>query len=384
MLFTLRRAAIAAMFCLMVSAGSSVRLLASDHADPMRLNDPDANITDLFFFPKGDQYVVILDVHRALTANGPYDLQPYEYSINFDWRTGVTFDDPSQTARYGGKIENPGQIREDGWIKIQMNNDATLKSKQFQGLMNTDQIRVYTGVREDPFDFPRFFKKNAIAMVISIPMSSFPPDRTHFLIWATAFKGGTQIDHVGRSNRTQQARFDELNTLHPSQHVDAIMKHMETWDGRLRLVNRFRETQPLADVIKILELTRKYDLVPDVMIYAKDSPLPGFPNGRLLTDDVAAQTCAVGDCILQELSFIDGGWPRALLNDKPFLNDFPYLAEPYKEGEWTPTPPAAPRLMPWIITLGIILLVVGLLVLWYVAKAVAFYRRHQRELREAV
>ena len=39
---------------------------ASDHADPMILEDPDANITGLFFFPKGDQMILILNVRRAL------------------------------------------------------------------------------------------------------------------------------------------------------------------------------------------------------------------------------------------------------------------------------------------------------------------------------
>ena len=77
-------------------------------------------------------------------------------------------------------------------------------------------------------------------------------------------------------------------------------------------------------------------------------PLPaGFPNGRLLHDDVAAQTCAFGDCILQEISFIEGGWPRATVNDKPFLDDWPYLAEP-----WPDRPePAAPTnsILPYII-----------------------------------
>ena len=53
----------------------------SDHADPTDLTDPNANITDLFFFPKGDQYILIFNVRRALTASQPYDLAPYEYRV---------------------------------------------------------------------------------------------------------------------------------------------------------------------------------------------------------------------------------------------------------------------------------------------------------------
>jgi hypothetical protein len=56
-----------------------------------------------------------------------------------------------------------------------------------------------------------------------------------------------------------------------------------------------------------------------------------------LTDDVALLTCEQGDCPLIENSFIDSKeWPRATVNDKPFLTEFPYLAEP-----WPSTPPAA-------------------------------------------
>ena len=62
------------------------------------------------------------------------------------------------------------------------------------------------------------------------------------------------------------------------------------------------------------------------MIFTKQYPV-GFPNRRQLTDDVALLTCDQGDCPLIENSFIDSTqWPRATVNDKPFLPGFPYLA----------------------------------------------------------
>ena len=104
---------------------------------------------------------------------------------------------------------------------------------------------------------------------------------------------------------------------------------------------------------------RKYDLVPDVMVYTTRFE-PKFPNGRQLLDDVAALTCQVGDCILQELSFIEGGWPRALVNDKPFLADWPYVAEPY------PDQPAMPQstksIWPYLIGLAVVIVVLGWLI----------------------
>jgi hypothetical protein len=54
---------------------------------------------------------------------------------------------------------------------------------------------------------------------------------------------------------------------------------------------------------------------------------------------------------LQETSYIEGGWPRATTNDKAFLDDWPYLAEPWPE---RPEPAAPTRsILPYII--GIVL-----------------------------
>ena len=76
---------------------------------------------------------------------------------------------------------------------------------------------------------------------------------------------------------------------------------------------------PLVNAYQPLFAIRHYDYVPDVMIFTQQYPV-GFPNGRKLTDDVAVLTCDQGDCPLIENSFIDSTqWPRATVNDKPFL-----------------------------------------------------------------
>jgi hypothetical protein len=364
--FTCKKAA-AAAFCVFMAANNPVPLVASDHADPQLLKDPDGNITDLFFFPDGDRYVVILDVHRALTALPPYQLPEYEYRINFDWHTGVSFTNgDADTVRYGGKISHPGDIKEDATIKIRLNADGTLMKDQpvySANLLHTDQFKVFTGLRADPFIFPRFFKKNIISMVISMPKNAFPSGRDSFLLWAAAFKGDKQVDHVGRSNRTQQARFESLNTLHPNQHVAQIMKDMGFWNGLYTGLSKYRETMQFGQALRILVQVRPYDLSPDVMVYSdarEHDPgvRPGFPNGRHIQDDVAALTCAEGDCILQELSFVEGSWPRRTISDRPVPANatFPYLLDPYREGEFTaspasPLPPLGPR---GILELGLL------------------------------
>ncbi len=306
--------------------------LASDHADPLEMTDPNGNLTDLFFFPKGDQYILIVDVHLKLTSPKPYDLGPYEYKVNFDLTSPLAFTSDEDRHRYGGTITTPDKIHPDASITIHLNNDATVKSLSFNGLNNTDKIRTYTGVRDDPFIFPRFFKVNVIGMVMSIPKDAFPVEQHDFMLWATSNKDGVELDHDGRSIRTQLPRFSEINTSPPNEHVKLLMERKETVDNIYNFLKNKKEwySRGLADLIQTSFLIRKYDLVPDVMIYTDRFPV-GYPNGRVLTDDVVAQTCAFGDCLLQEISYIEGGYPRATENDKRFLDDWPYLADPWPE-----------------------------------------------------
>jgi hypothetical protein len=120
---------------------------------------------------------------------------------------------------------------------------------------------------------------------------------------------------------------------------------------------------------------RKYDLVPDVMIYTSRFP-PQFPNGRQLLDDVAALTCQTGDCILQELSFIEGSWPRRTVNDKSFLPDWPYLAEPYPEQPQMP--PSMRSIWPYVIGIAIVNLIVSWLVVEIIRRLLLRVLRRKR------
>jgi hypothetical protein len=312
----------------------------SDHADPMNLSVPETNITDLFFFPKGDQMILIFNVRRSLTSPEPYKLDPFEYVIHMDLHSKVSFESEEDRARYGGTIMQPEELKSDVTIKFKLNNDTSVVGGRpsFEGLKDSDRIQVYTGVREDPFTFPRFFGKNAISMVMSIPVASFPEGQQDWILWGSVYEHTTeQIDHVGRSNRTQLGRFDSLNELPPTEHIAEINRLKKTWDDRFNFLNSYQQTVPMAGLVQYVLQMRKYDIAPDVMIYTNRFP-PGFPNGRQLPDDVAALTCATGDCILQELSFVEGAWPRATANDKPFLDEFPYLAEPWPNSPEKPFP----------------------------------------------
>jgi hypothetical protein len=297
-------------------------------------------------------------VRRTLTASKPYPLSPYEYVVNIDLTTPVTFDSDEDRARYGGTVATPDKIHPDVTFTIHLNDDTTLKSMNVKGLKDPDRIRVYTGVRDDPFVFPRFFKVNVISMVMSIPKDAFPAGQQDFLLWGTTSKDGVEFDHVGRSIRTQLPRFFWINTSPPSEHVKILMEKKETIDKVYNFLKGNKEwySKAVADLLQTSFQIRKYDLVPDVMVYTNRFPA-GYPNGRLLTDDVVAQTCGFGDCLLQDISFIEGNWPRATVSDKPFLDEWPYLAEPWPE---KPEPPASTNsILPYLIGLVLLIMIVS-------------------------
>ncbi len=100
-----------------------------------------------------------------------------------------------------------------------------------QQVFKPGAINVQSGIFDDPFIFPRFFRGNVIGIVVSIPLDSLrqpggAPVRHHpILLWATTHQpDGSISDHVGRSLRTQLPRFGYLNPLHPSRHAAEILR----------------------------------------------------------------------------------------------------------------------------------------------------------------
>ena len=274
-------------------------------------------------------------------------------------------------ARYGGSIANPEGISDDVLIEFTLKNDAKIREiKVVRGLKNAENIRsdgsfdpnticAWADVRDDPFIFPAFFGTNVVAMVMTIPASAFPEGQRDWLLWGTSSKGTRQIDHVGRSLRTQNPRFEMLNTLPPSQHKAAIDEEHEH-PGLLRdIALRFN--------MQSLFAYRAWDHVPDVMVYTTRFRV-GFPNGRLLTDDVAALLGQHGDTLLLELSHHTGGWPRRTTNDKDFLPAFPYLAEPWPDKPEAPPPSLTPASRYKLIAIAAAGLVLLALENWLVAR----------------
>lgn len=193
-----------------VLLGSAVPAPASDHADPIVINPmaparpQEPGITDLHVFPDSEEnpqaLIVSLCVRRSLQPGNPLNLEPYTYRIFMDLHPKLRFDDPGDLARYGGTVVNPGDISPDVTLTLRLNNDTSVREYKFDGLFATENavingpfrpgvINLRTGIFDDPFIFPRFFRTNVTGMVFSIPLRCFPAGQREWLIWATTAKG---------------------------------------------------------------------------------------------------------------------------------------------------------------------------------------------------
>jgi hypothetical protein len=114
----------------------------------------------------------------------------------------------------------------------------------------------------------------------------------------------------------------------------------------------------------------------------------------LLTDDVAAILAQHGDTLLVELSYkspTSQAWPRKTVNDKPFMDKFPYLAPPWKAPAANPASPAADEVTPlsvvkpvnaankMIIYVGIVLALVFIVAVFFAGWFVAGLKYFKRE-----
>ena len=321
----------------------------SDHADPIVLKTVDSGITGLFAFADGDDLALILTVRRGTTTQPPYELEGFEFVIHIDTHSPVHWRERENNERYGGTVSATEGIMADATIRFQLDNSAKFVSgfPALEGFddPNTRLSNDSSGVWDDPFIFPRFHDKNVIGMVVTIPFSSFRGDPQDFLIWGTTSREGwfgrtKQIDHVGRSARTQAGRFDFLNTIAPNEHVQAIEKRLNGMQAKImkglaHVAMHVPGGGAPGDLFAYVLGLRRYDIFPDVMIYSRSRP-DGYPNGRRLEDDIVGLTCEVGDCVLQEVASFEapeGQFPRVKVHTPPPSADFPYLTRPLPGGE---------------------------------------------------
>ncbi len=339
--------------------------------------------------------VFILCLHRALSDVDALNLEPYTYRIHIDRHTSVVFPDaPSAPAdaderrstnaatehshgfsvveayaRYGGSIPDPSAIRPDHTMEFRLTRDREFQEGYPVWPAWSEPPDVRKGVFDDPFHFPMFFGTNVYAIAINVPIENFPEDRSDYLVWATSHKGSRQIDHVGRSGRTQSPRFEMLNTLEPRHHVAAILAEHEQPSLPRDIALRLNLSSLFA--------YRKWDFAPDVVCFSTKYPA-GFPNGRLLTDDVAAILAQHGDTLLYELSYQDNNyrWPRVQSDARPFGETLPYLQPKISDPPIRAPPRLSSSSIFKLVLIAVVLLL--LLTLTHVAFAVWYHRRKSR------
>ena len=333
---------------------------------------------------------VVFCVRPGLRKKPPLDLSAYTYFIHMDLRSRILFDKEDEFSRHGGSIQDPDKISPDVTIEIQLNDDTTVKKQTITGpdgvFHNPEKVHVYdakrlkespdeitkypgdihlyTGYNANPFIFPKFFGTNIVSMVMIIPLSCFPEGQRDWIIWgATVGKDGKQFDHVGRSLRTQNPRFDLLNSHPPKDHVRLLNDEAKNPSLMRDLFVKFGFDSFFS--------YRPWDYTPDVMIYSNRFNV-GYPNGRRLDDDVAALLARYGDTLLYELSYASAKFPRDTTIDKPFLADFPYLAEPWPDSSPKPGPFLSPKnkvIVGSVVAVILLLVIFAAVGVWHVIRS---------------
>lgn len=358
---------------------------ASDHADPIDLfglHPLDPVITDLFVFPadaegvvitgsaeNAAEIVIILCVRRSLTNTSTLDLTPYTYTVHIDTITKVDRSDAQTRLRYGGRIDKPQDIQSNIRLAIRLRNDASPAGEPvISGLLDPGAVTLTSGVFADPFVFPMFRNTNVVGMILRIPVACFDQSPNDFIVWATSKRGRKQIDHVGRSLRTQNPRFDLLNTLPPSRHVEAI-------EAERHHPSLMRDIALQARLTSLFGY-REWDSEPDVLIYSRTDPVR-FPNGRKLDDDVVKLAADYGDTLAYELSFFKD-WPRVVPDPPAPYPHFPYLAARYDNPSLPDPPRLSTRNRLKLVAFGVGLLLLILLEHWFVARSYHRWRLRRR------
>jgi len=274
---------------------------AADHGDTPSLvgaNRRDALITDLHTFVRNGRLVLSVCTNPAIPVGATSYLFPSDLTVKIlvDRNCPVTFDHAGDLATYGGTIPSPEGIQEDVVFQVTFPDGVNpVLSTQGLSLAGQASVRVFAGLRDDPFIRGPRLGRNVAAIVIDIPLIHVATSQPTLVIWATSHVpelAGPFQELAGRALRSMFPENDPMNGMHPNQHTGVM------------------------------------SVPPDVIIY--NTSLPAlFPNGRELDDDVVN---LVGD---PRVLNNDAPFPSG--NDRPFLDVFPYLA--YAQGlEPTPLP----------------------------------------------
>jgi hypothetical protein len=272
---------------------------AADHGDTpllIQIGRHDARLTDLHAFRNGDNLVLSLSTNPAIPVSATSYTFPSDLTLRIyvDRHSRVSFEDADAVRLFGGTIESPEGVRPDLTFTITFDEEGD-PSLDVRGLgrQARERIQLFAGLRDDPFINGLRSGRNVASIVLEMPLADVlrpqAGDST-ILVWAKSDVpnvDGPDDEHAGRNLRSQVLGNEELNTMGPADH----------W--------------------------MKMGVVPDVVIYDTSRPA-GFPNGRLLTDDIIDMLGNDGDPAV----FNNPTAEAPTANDVPFLATFPYLAPP--------------------------------------------------------
>jgi hypothetical protein len=272
---------------------STRQVRAADHDDTNALKAiprHDGRITDLHVFTVGDRLILSASTNPNIPKSASSYTFPSDLAVRFhiDGKSNVDFSDPNANATYGGTIKSPRKVG--AAYTLEVTFDATGRPElNALGLSPADsaEIRVFAGLRDDPFIRAPRRERNVAAVVIEAPLRPFRDNQDVLLVWATTSvpsPSGAIGDLGARALRSQFAENLALNDYTPAQHATVL------------------------------------GVTPDVIIFDTGKPA-AFPNGRALTDDVVD---LVGDSRV-----LSNDSPFPTTNDRPFLGTFPYLATPH-------------------------------------------------------
>lgn len=270
-------------------------VLPADHGDTPLLASlarPDARLTDLHVFTRGDKLVIALCTNPAV----PPGLTSYVWSSDVTFRVWIDnqdgaqvhFNDPADLAEFGGTLARPERIRER--IVLTVRGDAAgapvFTASGLPDPVVHREVRFFAGLRDDPFIRGPRIGRNVAALVWELPLRRVVKGHKPLLVWATAGIDGRPEpfqEMAGRALRSMFGPNDYMNTSTPAEHFTV------------------------------------FNGVPDVVILDTSRPA-SYPNGRELVDDVVD--------LVGEPSVLASDAPFPTANDVPFLTAFPFLAPP--------------------------------------------------------
>lgn len=268
----------------------------SDHADTHSLRDHgrhDARIGDFYVFKAGDDRLVL-----ALTLVGAAsqeELADFHFFDDVTYRFHIDRNPPLGDTR---SITEPEAIAADVIIAVQFKAEGAQLLYSVSGLHQSagHGLRLFSGLRDDPFIRDGLEGTNVAAIVVELPLDNVTGagDDSSVLAWSTVDVEGVAERPTGQDElgahpyRSQMPETEVLNFYSPAMHA------------------------------YILRAMGMEDTTPDVLVY--DTSLPAsYPNGRALIDDV----------VDSPLTPVSGRGSNPSANDVPFLDDFPYLSPPH-------------------------------------------------------